>query len=311
MTRSSGSAPLAMRRAALALLVLCTALGVVATPGAQAAERIIHEENSLYRNILVRQRGDERCLLFTVRRTDRNQSCIDLADPDRLVFPYARMMFAGLLVNPAPERILMVGLGGGSLGRAFATLLPEVEQDIVEIDGAVVRVAREYFLFTENERMRVHVRDARVFVKRELARGATYDYIMLDAFTGDYIPEHLMTKEFLEEVRGLLTPDGVLVSNTFASSRLYDHESATYDTVFEHIAELRLPITLNRILVAKNGDWPTETTMRERAEALAPRVEAFGVEPTLFARRLTRDFDYGDARPLTDQYSPVNLLQGD
>jgi spermidine synthase len=293
------------------LVVLAAGLlAALAAPApAHAAERIIHEENSLYRNILVRQRGDERCLLFTVRRTDRNQSCMDLSQPDRLVFPYARMTFAGFLVEPDPKRLLMVGLGGGSLVRAFDALYPELEQDVVEIDGAVVRVAREFFRYEDSERVRTHVRDARVFVKRELARGAQYDVVLLDAFTGDYIPEHLMTREFLEEVKGILRPGGVVVANTFASSRLYDHESATYDAVFEHIAELRLPITLNRILVATDADWPDEETLQARAEALAPRVAPFGVEPRTLADALTRDFDYGDARVLTDQYSPVNLLQ--
>ena len=54
---------------------------------------------------------------------------------------------------------------------------------------------------------------------------------MLDAFDGEYIPEHLMTVEFLE-MRDLLSDDGVLVANTFASSKLYDYESATYAEAF-------------------------------------------------------------------------------
>ena len=276
---------------------------------ATAQAEIIHEERSLYRNILVREQGDRRCLIFTVRRSDRNQSCIDLEDPDHLVFPYARMMFAGLLLNEAPERMLMVGLGGASLPRVFAELFPEAEQDLVEIDAAVVRVAEDYFLFEPTEQMDVHVRDARVFVKRALARGEQYDYVMLDAFTGDYIPEHLLTQEFLEEVKGILAPGGVLVANTFSSSRLYHHESATYAAVFEHVAELRLPITLNRILVAYDGPWPARGELSARAEALAPRVRRFGITTGPLAQNLNPDFRYDEgARVLTDQYSPANLL---
>lgn len=294
---------LALRR--LASLLFLVSAGFAPHAGAE----IIHEERSLYRNILVREQDDRRCLIFTVRRSDRNQSCIDLSEPDRLVFPYARMMFSGLLINPEPKRILMVGLGGGSLPRVFAQLFPEADQDIVEIDAAVVRVAEEYFGFTPTERMEVHVRDARVFVKRALDRGEQYDYVMLDAFTGDYIPEHLLTREFLEEVRGLLTPGGVLVANTFSSSRLYHHESATYDAVYRHVAELKLPITLNRILIGYEGDWPDDGTLLERAAALQPRVNRFGIEARPLARNLDPDFSYErDARLLTDQYAPANLL---
>ena len=59
-----------------------------------------------------------------------------------------------------------------------------------------------------------------------------YDLIMLDAFDHEYIPEHLLTQEFLQEVKSLLAPGGVLAANTFSSSRLYDHESTTYAAVF-------------------------------------------------------------------------------
>lgn len=277
-------------------------------PALQA--EVIHEERSLYRNILVRQIGDERCLLFSVKRAQRNQSCVNLEDPDRLVFPYARMMLGGLLVDPQPERILMIGLGGGSITRVFHGLYPDAIQDLVEIDAAVVRVAREYFMFEEQPGMEVHVRDARVFVKRALASGEQYDYVMLDAFTGDYIPEHLMTREFLQEVRGILAPDGVVVANTFASSGLYDHESATYEVVFDEVAELRLPITLNRILVATQRDWPGRGLLLERAAELAPRLRRFGVAPRTLAEALDPDYEFDrDARIITDQYAPVNLLR--
>ena len=275
---------------------------------AQAAE-VIHKERSLYRNIIVREQDDRRCLLFTVRRSNRNQSCIDLENPDRLVFPYVRMMFSGLLVNPEPERILMVGLGGGSIPRTFHDLNPDAQQDLVEIDEAVVGVAERFFMFTPNERMRVHVRDARVFVKRALARGQTYDYVMLDAFTGEYIPEHLLTREFLEEVRGILAPGGVLVANTFSSSRLYDHETATYKAVFEHLAEVTLPTSLNRILVAYDGEWPAATLIDERAAVLGAAMGRFGVDMQALAAHMTRELEYdADARLLTDQYAPANLL---
>ena len=282
--------------------------GLALAPFAQAAE-IIHEERSLYRNIIVREQDDRRCLLFTVRRSNRNQSCIDLKNPDRLVFPYVKMMFSGLLVNPAPERILMVGLGGGSIPRTFHDVYPDAKQDLVEIDEAVVRVAERFFMFTPNQRMRVHVRDARVFVKRALARGQTYDYVMLDAFTGEYIPEHLLTKEFLEEVRGILAPGGVLVANTFSSSRLYDHETATYKAVFEHLAEVTLPTSLNRVLVAYDGDWPEATVVAERAESLGGVMRRYGVEMDALAENMTRELEYDEtARLLTDQYAPANLL---
>ncbi len=200
--------------------------------GFPAVGETIHEERSKYRDITVTQVRDRRCLLFNVHRGDRNQTCILIDDPDRLVFDYTRMTFAGLLLQPKPERILIIGLGGGSIPLTFSDLFPNSRIDIVEIDEAVVDVAKEFFFFRETENMKVFVDDGRPFIKRAGIRNETYDYIVLDAFSGDYIPEHMLTLEFLEEVKRILSQTGVLVANTFSTSRLYDHESVTYQRAF-------------------------------------------------------------------------------
>lgn len=275
------------------------------------AAQVIHEERSLYRNILVRDQGGVRCLLFSERRSSSRQTCMDLQNPDRLVFSYVRMMFAGLLLKPEPSRILVIGLGGGTMPRVFEALFPDAEQDLVEIDPAVVKVAERYFDFAPSTNMRVHERDARVFVKRALLAGETWDLILLDAFTAEYIPEHLMTLEFFEELRGVLAADGVVVANTFATSRLYHHESATYRAGFPTVAALRLRDSYNRIFIGMEQPWPEAATLEQRAAALAPRLAPYGIEIERYPEALRTDWDYDQsARILTDRYAPANLLQG-
>ncbi|XOV88820.1 MAG: spermidine synthase [Pseudomonadota bacterium] len=278
----------------------------------QVLARDIHREKSLYGNILVREQNSRRCLVFAVKRGDRNQTCMDLRDPKRLVFPYVRMTLAGLLVKPSPSRILMIGLGGGSIPVALSELYPEAQIDIVEIDEAVVRVAREYFNFAETDRMKVVVADGRVFVKRALLQQRQYDFVILDAFTGDYIPEHLMTMEFLQEIKALLPADGVLVANTFSTSALYDHESETYKAVFGEFINFKMPITGNRVVIASLAGLPADATLRQRAGEFAPRLAPYDVEIENFPDYMYRGQDWDHhKRPLTDQYSPANLLRGD
>ena len=292
---------------------LATAVVVLAAFAASPSEaEIIYTERSLYRNIMVRDESGRRCLLFSVRRHQRNQSCKDLYNPKRLVFPYVRMMFSGLLVMPEPQRILMIGLGGGSIPEALAEMFAESTITVVEIDKAVVRVARKYFDFNETDNMKTFVQDARVFVKRAIIREERYDLILLDAFTGDYIPEHLMTREFLEEMKALLTTGGVLVANTFSTSRLYDHESATYASVYGTFFNLRSDVSLNRIVIAIMGPLPPREVLDERAQQLLPALAPRGVEITSFPERMSLEPDWDlDARVLTDQYSPANLLNTD
>lgn len=276
---------------------------------AGAGERV-HSERSLYTNILVEDSGDNRCMLFGHKRELHSQSCMRRADPLYLVFSYTRMMFAGLFVQPAPQRILIVGLGGGSMPAVLGDLFPDAHIDTVEVDAAVVRVAREYFGYGPGERQRVIEQDARVFIKRALKGDTRYDWILLDAFNGDYIPEHLMTREFLGEARALLAPGGALIANTFATSRLYDHESATYAAEFETFFNVRLDDSFNRIIVATDQSLPDAARVEERTQALTARVARYGVDLGELAAAIDRDVDWdAEARVLTDQYAPANLLR--
>jgi len=101
----------------LAAAVVLGFLALAPSPdaGAQNGLRHIHEERSVYRNILVTEDSQRRCLRFTITRlVGQNQSCRYLRDPQRLVFPYAKMTLSSLLVRDDPKRIFIVGLGGGT-----------------------------------------------------------------------------------------------------------------------------------------------------------------------------------------------------
>ena len=275
-----------------------------------ASAEVVHRERSLYQTILVVKQGRTLCLQFSLKRAQRNQSCLDQRRPERMVLAYTRMMMAALLLGPAPQRILVVGLGGGTLPMALASIYPAAQLDAVEIDPAVVKVAQRHFGFAESERLKVHVEDARVFTRRAVAAGRSFDLIMLDAFGADYIPEHLMTREYLAETRALLATNGVLAANTFAISQLYDHESATYFDVFGPFFNLKLPSSGNRVILATKTPLPSLMTLNARAAALEKPLAPYGINIRSYPRRLKSDIDWAtDTRLLTDQYAPANLLQ--
>lgn len=290
-------------RTIAALLMIGLSLG--------ALGKVVHKERSLYQTILVTEVGDLVCLQFNVRRDQKNQSCLNRREPRKMVFTYTRMMMAALLVNPEPRRILMVGLGGGTVSTALAELIQEVHIDIVEIDPAVVSVAERYFDFVASDRVVVHVGDARVFTKRARQRGDRYDLVLLDAYNGDYIPEHLMTREYLLETRDILTAGGTLVANTFTMSRLYDHESTTYRAAFGTFYNLRTLGSANRIILAVNGTLPDRAAIEANAARWRRPLEPYGVPLGRFTNAMSTGIDWNpDARVLTDQYAPANLLRG-
>jgi spermidine synthase len=285
----------------IAIALLCVA------PAAMAQEKLIHSEKSLYREVRVYESGGELCMCFTVSCRIGRQSCIILDKPHQFALNYTRMMMAGtFLMGDPPRRVLIIGLGGGSIPTALRELLPNSQIDVVEIDPAVTRVAKKYFGFKDGPKLKVFEMDGRQYVKRALRDGTKYDLVMLDAFDHEYIPEHLLTKEFLTEVKSLLTPTGVVVGNTFSSSKLYDHESTTYAAAFGKFFNLK---AANRVIVARPAGLPTMEQLRVKAIENELPLRSWGVDirDVLPMFSATPDWDTS-ARVLTDQYSPANLL---
>ena len=298
----------AFRRTGSLLRVALIGLLAWAVPAADA--RIVHKERSLYRTILVDKDGSRLCMQFSVVNDQRNQSCMNTQKPDELVFDYAKLVFAGLLFNSQPKRILIVGLGGGSLPQAFRKLLPDAVIDVVEIDSAVVKVAEEHFNYRTSAPGELFVQDARIFGKRAVAKSRSYDMILLDAFNGDYIPEHLMTREYLSETQKLLSPGGVLLANTFSISKLYHHEGATYASVFGRFQTVSTPSSSNRIIMAVNGPLPSDSAIDANELRWKKPLKPLGVDIRQVRESISNKVDYDvNARVLTDQYSPANLLQ--
>ena len=290
--------------------LLLAAVLCAATLAETLQAQVIHSQRSMYSTILIDQRGNVICLQFSVRSDQRNQSCMDTRRPQKMVLAYTRMMMAGLLLVPEPTSVLMIGMGGGTIPTVLAELYPDAAIDVVEIDPAVVAVAEQFFAFEATPNMRVITLDGRVFAKRAALNESTYDLILLDAFNGDYIPEHLTTREFLSEVKSLMKPGAVAVANTFAVSQLYHHESTTYQGVFGDFLNLKTPASANRVILAVNGPLPDNTAMRSRAAALDPSLRVYDVRLRDFVRQMSRKPDWDTtARPLTDQYSPANLLR--
>ena len=292
---------------ALAAVLLLT-LGAARPLG-----KVIFEKNSRYHQIYVYQNGSTFSLVFGKQKGPTVQSQIDLRDRHRHLLEYSTLTYCGLLYKPEPKRILIVGLGGGMLPMDIRHYFPKTHVDVVEIDPDVAAVAREVFGLEEGDGLKVHIRDGRVFV-RELARQekpAKYDIIILDAFNSDYIPFHLMTREFLEQAGAVLQEDGVVVANVFHTNKLFDAELATYLTVFKKVQPGSGSASGNTLSVALGpaAEMLTPQDAYKKAEELQEKHK-FMFDLRQVARRLRPNPQPGrGAFVLTDDRAPVNVLR--
>ncbi|OLE68852.1 MAG: hypothetical protein AUG74_09285, partial [Bacteroidetes bacterium 13_1_20CM_4_60_6] len=256
-----------MRRGALVL-----ALTLLATPLADAEElidpairadmlkradgRLAHIETE-YNDIFITKRGAELVMSFQLKGYDYTESIANLTDPDDLPVRYTRLMTVGLLYPPEPKRILMIGLGGGSISSYLGRFLPDAQIDTIEVDSGVITTAKTFFGLKESPRVRYLEGDGRVFLNRN---AASYDLILVDAFHGGYVPFHLLTKEFYTLLKQRLAPGGAAAFNVHDGTKLYASTLLTLRTVFPgvHLYPTRIGET---ITVATAEPAPDEATL--------------------------------------------------
>ncbi len=115
-----------------------------------------------------------------------------------------------LAVKPDAANALILGLGAGVI--PMELYYKGLEVDVVEIDPKVVDMAVKFLEFERSSISTLYTQDARTAI-RNCAK--SYDIVAVDLFSGDGLPEHLVTQEFFADIKSCLSKDGVLVMNSF------------------------------------------------------------------------------------------------
>jgi len=283
-----------------------------AVPWARA--KVLLEKDSFYHQIRVEENSESRSLYF-----DRTlQSAMNLSDPTSLRLLYSRYTSLGLAFRPDAKKVLIIGLGGGSIPKKYQKEFPSMEIDAAEIDPEVIEVAKKYFFFQENKNLRVHAQDGRLFLTRTQQR---YDIIMLDAYFKDAIPFHLTTREFFQLADQRLTSNGLVVANiigavTGQAGRITRSVAKTLREIFPQVYLFPTQRSRGGGLEGIQNVIIIATKERQRLDAreITKRAAALGRDlfPTPIHDIAASYYDGGlpdqDVPILTDDYAPTDSL---
>jgi spermidine synthase len=306
-----GTIAITLAAVALGTFVLWEVAPVPATN--EQGEAILFRADTQYHRVTVTESEGERHLRF-----DRShQSAVSIADPYTSSIRYPDYMHLALALKPDPDRVLVLGLGGGSITKRFWRDYPGVLVDTVEIDPVVVDVAYRYFWLPEDARMRVFVEDARRYVQRT---GETYDIVVVDAYYSDSLPYHLVTEEFFHEVEAVMAPDGVLAYNVIASpegeqSELFRSMYRTASGVWDDIWVFPIgygydydPTVLRNIIVLATDTRLPQSALFERImDRVGGQVTIKDFE-AMAGDLYTSPVSVADVPLLTDSHAPVDSL---
>lgn len=118
--------------------------------------------------------------------------------------------------QPAPQNILILGLGGGTLVQLLSRSFPGVKITSVEIDQVMCDIAKQYFDLDSVANHRVLIEDALRVVIQPQQYGINeyeFDTIIVDIYNGEKFPELGSSGNFISALKNLLTPGGLIIFN--------------------------------------------------------------------------------------------------
>ena len=261
-----------------------------------------------YNHITIEQAGSIVEMRSFWRSKLYRESAVDLSDPTRLIVPYTTSIAASAIFHSRPKNVLMIGLGGGGFNQFFEKAFPGAALETAELDPQVFSLAQKHLHFKPSDHDRVVVRDGRMFLRHSKV---IYDWIILDAFRGGFVPPHLKTVEFYKLVQSHLTPDGLFVANVQTNSSLFASDVRTMRTVFPQLGMFDVPQTENAVLVAANFKSPSfENMLKDAVHQPFNDVFRRNIDPIAASRsfRLTLPEPGKNAPVLTDDFAPTEFL---
>lgn len=180
---------------------------------------LIHQSHSDEGVIEVVDIGDTRSLHFG---SYPRQSSMSLQTPHTLELTYTHAMMAALLLNQQPERVLIIGLGGGSLVKFLLHHFPHCHIDVVEYRQDVIDVAKHYFSVPENDpRLNITLGDGFLFVKHCFYESENYyDLVLVDAYDHDGMANSVGEQAFFDACLGILSANGIMSINLWGSEKV-------------------------------------------------------------------------------------------
>ncbi|OWK41789.1 fused MFS/spermidine synthase [Fimbriiglobus ruber] len=217
--------------------------------------------------------------------------------------------------HPDEQRVLVIGGGGYTFPRYARTFLKNSKIDVVEIDPGVTKVAYDDLALDPALNITTVNMDGRQFVAEKAPRGH-YHLMTLDAVNDLTVPYHLLTKEFNDEAKAALAPDGVYlltVIDLLEDGQLWKAAYHTLKKTFAHVELLVLNDNYDpyerQVYVLYAADAPFDL---EKMRTLLRRQKVEQVHTKLPPPgELDRLLGLTAPVVLTDQFAPVDNMMAE
>jgi len=289
-----------------ALLTLLVPAMSIPWPERERSSHVLESVTTPYQDVRVELDADGTRLLRINEGLDSFHSAYRPGDlwTDRYFDAFVVPALMAPESDDGARSICVIGLGGGTMARQVQVVIPDARILGIELDDRLVDLGREWFGLPDSVSVAGGV-DGRLALHVVQEQ---FGAILVDAYAQQiYLPPHLCTREFFEEVKAKLLPGGVAALNLSGRTRedpVVSAVASTFARVFPNASMARIPWSRNMILVGWNGDGPAIGEVRRELQQ-AGVMDHLGwfVDGDLFSPVLP-----ADGEELVDGNAPVEAL---
>ena len=295
--------------------VLAGSAGIRPGPVAGSVpSQLLHEEESHYNYIAVREAAGERWL-----KLNEGNGIHSVWHPDRVlshgIWDYFLLVpwFSANPPDPASARVLVIGLAAGTVSSLWSEVYGPAPITGVELDPAILEVGCEWFAM-DRPNLDAVAADGRQWLSRQDS-SEEWDVVLVDAYRVPYIPFHLTTLEWFELVDDHLAANGVVAVNvgrTETDLSLVEAMVTTMSEVWPRVFVLEEPVPEgvlgNVLVVAMRGQAGPEVFADNIAglpEHLSGEFRAFAATAVPKVKVERPD---PDLKPWTDDKAPIERI---
>lgn len=243
-------------------------------------EKLVYQTRSNGQDISIVDRGSIRSLYFGKRAL---QSAVDMKEPLKLQLQYPRYMTGTLLFTPQPSRILLIGIGGGSLISFFHHHFPQCVIDAVDHDAEIIHLALNYFKAPTQPNINYFHDDGLNFL-HNMSSTCQYDIILIDGFNAQGMSSALYNQDCFTLCKRQLKNDGTLVCNLWSSNQFF-FQRVRYDLQCCFTENIYLPVPQrgNHICFSRkqNDSWKI---FKKTSKELSRLSSTYGIDFSLIIK---------------------------
>lgn len=191
---------------------------------------------------------------------DAVQSAMLKDNPDALALGYTKTMMGFLFFQPHPQRIAMIGLGGGSLAKYCLKYLPEAHFTAIEINPKVISLRDKFSIPADSKNFQVICANGADYVQDHHQK---VDVLLIDGFKSHGQPESLSNHEFYKNCYAKLSDNGIMVVNLVE------------DREYQYIYTARIRKCFNdRVLLINAESRGNKIAFAFKSENFPPTIDA-------------------------------------